>query len=227
MTHRNSGLRRSEAKAEVNLSQVAAYGYNPRTDQALPGVDHDRLATERLLDRDQLYAEFAPLVGRLIRRFGNNPELRRDLQGEIYYRFCAVLDAFDPNRGVPLRPYLVRQLTASIYSYARQHWRLASREQGLDDLNDLNKASGQHAEADPIQAWIQDFSHQQIAAALPEAMSRLPQRQRQVVIWRYYEERSFEEIAELLSVEKTTARSLLRHGLANLRKYIEAPSCNE
>src|SRR5579871_1501032 len=75
-----------------------------------------------------LFAEFAPLVHRLIRQYGQDPELRQDLEGEIYCRFCALLEAYDPERGVPLRPYLVRQLTASIYTYARYHWRLQKRE---------------------------------------------------------------------------------------------------
>src|SRR5579872_3052078 len=62
------------------------------------------------MDRDQLYAEFAPLVRRLLRQYGQDPELKKDLAGEIYCRFCALLQAYDPQRGVPLRPYLVRQL---------------------------------------------------------------------------------------------------------------------
>src|SRR5580700_10016508 len=75
------------------------------------------------VQQDQLYAEFRPLVRRLIRQYGENAEIRNDLEGEIYYRFCVLLKAFDPNRGIPLRPYLVRQLSASIYTFARHHWR--------------------------------------------------------------------------------------------------------
>jgi len=41
-----------------------------------------------------------------------------------------------------------------------------------------------------------------------------------VLIWRYYEERSFEEIAGMLKIQTATARSLLRHGLNTLRKAI-------
>src|ERR1051326_1263849 len=59
----------------------------------------------RTLDREALYPEFTPLVRRLLRQYGQDAELRKDLEGEIYCRFCALLDAFDPERGVPLRPY--------------------------------------------------------------------------------------------------------------------------
>jgi len=85
------------------------------------------------LDRDALYGEFQPLVRRLIRQYGGDDfELRQDLSGEVYFRFCSLLDAYDPTRGVPLRPYLVRQLTASVYTYARQQWRARKREVSLD-----------------------------------------------------------------------------------------------
>ena len=63
------------------------------------------------------------------------------------------------------------------------------------------------------------------ASLLPAAIESLPVRQRNVVIWRYFEERYFEEIADLLGVQLSTARSLLRHGLNNLRKAIGSTDC--
>lgn len=167
--------------------------------------------------REALFAEFTPLVRRLIRQYGDDPEIRQELEGEIYCRFCALLDAYDPGRGVPLRPYLVRQLTASIYTFARHHWRRQRREVSLE----LDAAAGEPvAMVDPTDQWTHDLTVQQVLKALPEAISKLPRRQRQVVIWRYYEERSFEEIAERLDIQLATARSLLRHGLNNLRRWI-------
>jgi RNA polymerase sigma factor (sigma-70 family) len=172
------------------------------------------------IDRDTLYAEFQPLVRRLIRQYGRTPELRADLEGEIYCRFCGFLDAYDPERGIPLRPYMVRQLTASTYTYTRQYWRVAAREYALLE-SEVDNGFGD--EEDPTDNWLQSICQQQVAEGLPAAMERLPERQRNVVIWRYYEDRSFDEIATFLGVQSATVRSLLRHGLNNLRKYIGAP----
>src|SRR5579871_2017267 len=116
-------------------------------------------------ERDALYAEFAPLVRRLIRQFGKTSELRRDLPGEIYCRFCALLEAFDPDRGVPLRPYLVRQLTATTYTYARQHWRIASREL---ELEGSQADTGFGSEEDPTGRWVHAICQQQVAARSEE-----------------------------------------------------------
>src|SRR5258708_1855733 len=165
--------------------------------------------------REALYEEFQPLVRRLIRQYGDCPESRQELSGEIYFRFCSLLDAYDPDRGIPLRPYMVRQLSASVYTFARQGWRRRGREVSLD----LNAGACDNLHAfDPSRDWDDRLLTEQVAQALPEAIAKLPKRQRQVVIWRYYEERSFEEIAELLNIQLATARSLLRHGLNRLRR---------
>lgn len=169
------------------------------------------------LDRHELYADFQPLVKRLIRQYGDCHELRQDLAGEIYCRFNSLLDAYDPERGVPLKPYLVRQLTASVYTYARHQWRRQRREVSIE----LNIQAAEAIDCpDPTRQWLHDLAMQQVIQALPDGIQKLPQRQKQVLIWRYYEGRSFEEISELLNIRLATARSILRHSLNNLRRWM-------
>ena len=76
---------------------------------------------------------------------------------------------------------------------------------------------------DPSRQWDRHLMTQEVLHALPAAIAKLPPRQRQVVVWRYYESRSFEEIAATLRVRPATARSLLRHGLNNLRRQVLPP----
>jgi RNA polymerase sigma factor (sigma-70 family) len=172
--------------------------------------------------RDELYEEFAPLVRRLLRQYGSDAELRRDLSGEIYCLFCGFVEAFDPTRGVPFRPYIVRQLTASVYTYVRREWTRNSRELSDNGTEDSSSAKRGH---DPTAAWIAKLSEQQVLNTLPTAIAQLPDRQRKVLLWRYYDELPFEEIASLLHVEASTCRSLLRHALNNLRKQMMTRDC--
>jgi len=165
--------------------------------------------------RDALYRDFQPLVRSLIARYGEDPELRQDLTGEIYCRFCQLVADYDPSRGVPLKPYLVRTLSASVYSFVRSRWRRGQREIYLEP--DLEAVGGT---PNPSDGWDEQMVMQQVLQQLPGAIAKLSLRQRQVVIWRYYESRSFEEIAQALGIKCTTARSLLRHGITNLRKQI-------
>jgi RNA polymerase sigma factor (sigma-70 family) len=171
-------------------------------------------------ERETLYRDFQPLVRRLIRQYGEDPELRQDLAGEIYCRFCNLLDAYDPSRGIPLRAYMVRTLTASVYTYSRSQWRRQHREVSLEA--ESGTAEPVVSLTDPSRQWDKALMTQEVLNTLPEAISQLPLRQRQVVIWRYYESRSFEEIAEMLHIRPATARSLLRHGLNNLRRKVAA-----
>src|SRR5690349_17567564 len=105
----------SSSSLSVTLHPIA-----PST-QRLPGSQFSRA------EREAIYADFQPLVRRLIRQYGDTPEIREDLKGEIYCRFCDLLEAYDPNRGVNLYAYLVRMLSTSTYAYARSLWRRRQR----------------------------------------------------------------------------------------------------
>lgn len=184
--------------------------------RTFPPHNTDNVVPQTQKERDSLYSEFLPLVRRLLRQYGTETGLREDLIGEIYFRFCALLDAYDPERGIPLRPYLVRQLSASIYTFARHQWRRQRRETSWDSL------MGDHGtHPDPAQQWDDVLVMEQVSKALPQAFARLSVRQRQVMVWRYYEERSFEDIAGRLNIQVATARSILRHGLNNVRRRLE------
>ncbi len=169
------------------------------------------------LDSYGLFLEFQPLVQRLIRQYGDEPELREDLVGEIYCRFRAVLEAYDPDRGIPLRPYLVHQLAYSVYSFVRRQWRRHRREITLeiDSISLVNSRS-----ADESGHWDDAIMLRRVQAGLPCAISKLSLRQQQVLIWRYYEGLTFEEIAARLDVRLATARSTLRHALKNMRRRL-------
>ena len=172
---------------------------------------------------EALYAQLQPLITRLIRQFGTTHEMRQDLAGELYCRFCALQERFDPQRGVPMLPYLVRQLEMAAYSYARQQWRSERRWLPLETYME---ATPPHTPEDPTSAWIHTLSEDPLLLGLPQALAGLPPRQRRVVTLRYYEDCSFEEIAEALAVKPATARSLLRHGLNKLRTILSPSSHN-
>ncbi len=171
------------------------------------------------VDREALYAELQPLVRRLIRRYGTSSDLRQDLTNEIYYRFCTLLDAYDPLIGVPLRAYLVRVLPGAVYSYMRAQWRHHRREVAI--LPELGDDFG-GSTGDLTREWDRALWMREAVEALPAAIATLPHRQKVVVIARYYEGRGFDEIAADLGIQPATVRSLLRHGVEHLRRRLRA-----
>ena len=169
------------------------------------------------LSREKLFAEFQPLVRRLLRRYGTNEEVRQEMVGEIYYRFCRLIDAYDPKRGIPLRPYVVTALSASVHTYARQCWTHSTR---IAPLEAADGSTAKILSSDPTADWDRKLQLQQLQAALPGAFGQISDRQRQIVVWRYYEGLSYDEIAERLSIRPASVRSLLSHGLKNLRVWM-------
>lgn len=220
-------------KETVKLTLLETSPAAPAAPESLPLTAEDYCLPEAVKESkepvkaascDALYAEFQPLVWRLIRQYGDSADLREDLVGEIYMRFRVLLDAYDPQRGVPLKPYLVRQLSASVYSFARNGWRRNRREISLDIANETTGAAA--TIADPSAQWDDTLMLQKVQSGLPSALAQLSYRQRQAVIWRYYESRSFEEIAQWLSIRPATARSILRHALNNLRRKLQEADLN-
>jgi RNA polymerase sigma factor (sigma-70 family) len=170
-----------------------------------------------LEERDALFTQFLPLVNRLVYQYGKNYDLRQDLRSELFCVFDTLLCRYDPSRGVPLRPYLVKQLMVCAFTFARKRWRNSEHEVSL-----MERLEDGYWVTDPTREWDTQLVRRQWVEQLPVLLAKLPPRQRNVVIWRYYEERSFEEIAEMLGIQTSSARSLLRHGLNRLREEMEA-----
>lgn len=165
-------------------------------------------------EKHELYEQFRPLVASLMRRYGSTPELRKDLQGEIYYQFFQLVDSYDLDRGIPIAAYLSRMLSQRIFNYVRDYWRGESRYVHLEpEVLEGTLQSG----VDGQDGCEEALQAQEVLNALPSAIAALPHRQRLVLVWRYYEERSFAQIAADLAIQPATARSLLRHAITSLR----------
>ena len=200
----------------VGIAPDASHPSPARRDCATPLDGRFEVPAEA--DREALFVSFAPLVRRLCNSHYVDADSRQDLQGEIYCKFCSLLDAYDPSYRIPLRAYLVRSLTAAAYTYARSRWRRQQREISLDAAMETADAARL---VDPHPSLDECLADEVFLAALPAAIGRIPRRQRQVLISRYYDHLSFEEIAENLEIQVTTARSLLRHAINNLRSQVK------
>ena len=53
------------------------------------------------------------------------------------------------------------------------------------------------------------------------ALADLPVQRRTALVLRFYEDLSFDDVASVMGVRPSTARSLVRRGLASLRKVVE------
>lgn len=157
---------------------------------------------------EALYGHLQPVIERLLLQYPAAAEGEAELRGTIRSRYFELVEAHDPASGIPLRPYLVRMLTAWVYTVACYNGDLRRAEERFRNEFVPSLAEGQMEEA------------QGVLTALPAAISRLPRKERLTVIGRYYEGRSCEEVAAALAVEPEVVRALLRRALARLRRRL-------
>jgi RNA polymerase sigma-70 factor (sigma-E family) len=97
--------------------------------------------------------------------------------------------------------YVRKMIMNEFLSWRRRSWRLVPSGDSAEDRPDTADYATGHAE------------HQAMLAQI----SRLPKRQRAVLVLRYYEDRSDAEIAELLGCSASSVRAYAARALAKLR----------
>lgn len=106
------------------------------------------------------------------------------------------------------------------YAYVRRtlyrdwvsRWRRQRRERLAEDP--APAADRRHEERqDPVAAW-------EAGAAVRQALAQLPERQRAVIVLRYYEDMSEHGIAELLGISPGTVKSQASAAMRTLRRIV-------
>ena len=67
----------------------------------------------------------------------------------------------------------------------------------------------------------EEVLRQENAKIIQQAIDRLPDMQKEVVILRFYHDRKLKEIAAITGVSLPTAKSRLKQGLDKLKRYLD------
>jgi RNA polymerase sigma factor (sigma-70 family) len=174
-------------------------------------------------ERAALFNDLTPLVRQLLAHYAGEPWLVQRLRAAIYDQFCTLVAGYDERREPSIRAYLVRTLPDAVHTHARQQARLMEQAAGIaDDSKDpgapLRNPAGEYLRSLELRAALR---------ALPGLIAHLPLRQRQVVIGRFYEGRSLEEMAAGLELSGEAVRSLLHEAIEGLRTGSGGPRRRE
>ena len=157
-------------------------------------VDGEVLPDGEVVNRDveEAYREFAPSLLRLAWLLTSSRPDAEDVLQSVFVRYGRI-------ESRPLRPdaYLRAMVVNAVHDLHRS--RARAERFGA-------RAEPDHVEVDPeaIEVW--------------DAVQRLPQEQREVLVLRYNDDLSTEEISEVLDCPVGTVRSRLSRGLARLRR---------
>ncbi len=151
----------------------------------------------------------APLYSFLNRRVGDAAD---DVFQESWIRVVRARDRFDPKRKFSTWLFQIAN------NLCRDRWRrLSSRGRALEAFKRERVATHVPDEAPEFRD----------TDPMRERVLSLPEKQREVLILRYYEDRSEAEIAEILGIPKGTVKSRMHTAVRSLRETLAAEGDTE
>jgi len=106
-----------------------------------------------------------------------------------------------------------------IYRMAINRCHLENRKRNQIRTLKTNASNGQFDESAPSPHQL--YQQSERSSIVAEALQKLSEEQRTIIIMKEYEGLKFREIAELLNISENTAKSRLYYGLKNLRKILD------
>ena len=163
-----------------------------------------------VISPEELYVNYRDKVMRYIGSHVFNEHDREDLLQQVFLNAVAALDGYDPARAAPgTWLYAIARNTVTDY------FRRGGREPFTEEWDE---AYGDEADggAEPEAQLLT----QETLEALAQALERLPERERNIVIWRFYHGLSAREAAERAGVSYANARFLQHQALKKLQTYL-------
>ena len=177
----------------------------PATEPSRPQAD-ERLLVEAAQTDPARFADLYELhfdtVYAFIARRVRNRAVTEDLTSDVFQKALANLKKFEW-RGVPFGAWLLKIAANAITDCAKR----GERELAVDDPPEISSK--------PRMEQAVQLAH------LFRLVDKLPNRQRQVVVMRFAEEKSIREIALKLRRSEGAVKQLQFRGLENLRAQIE------
>lgn len=157
-----------------------------------------------------------PLIIRKIQRYYNNKNLFEDLIQEGYLVVLECIESYDDSRGVYFLGYLKTMLKFTYLNKHKQRTHLSlnipAGEDRDDEWIDLLESHGKNQEDIILE--------KEGVGELRHALSKLTQRQREIVIAYYIEEISIGDIAKRLGITYRTVVNTKTRALERLRELL-------
>lgn len=175
-----------------------------------PEIDHPELIVRAkrfdLQALADIYDAFSPGIYRYALRLLGDQELARECMSDTFQRFLAVLQ-----RGAGPNDYLRAYLYRIAHNWITDHYR---SKQPVEVELDENLRSD--ASEEPAHSVAQEIERQQVR----DALGLLTPEQRQVVVLKYLEDWSNDEIARALNKPVGAIKALQHRALASLRRLL-------
>jgi RNA polymerase sigma-70 factor (ECF subfamily) len=153
----------------------------------------------------EAYRRHAGAVYGLARRVLNDPTIAEEIVQEVFLRLWNTPEKFDPERG-SLRSFLLAQAHGRAVDMVRADTSRRQRE----ERDARQTAEGGY----DIEHEVWDMA---VADQVRQAMSILPEEERQAILLAYFGGHTYREVAVKLGAPEGTVKSRIRTGLKRMR----------
>ncbi|MBM3880590.1 MAG: sigma-70 family RNA polymerase sigma factor [Verrucomicrobia bacterium] len=215
-TIRPSGLGLARAQVTIAMSQPTFESlrrwFAPTDEQLMWRVQtaDDAQAFAALVGRWQAR------IARLCTRFAGDAHRAEDLTQEVFSKVFARRRAYDSSRR--FSTYLWRVAVNHCSNHLRS---VRARPEHACEPLDPDRLRPAEGWTDAPLAPDEHLSQSERAAAVREALARLPAHQRAVVILRHFENLKFREIADVLELPEGTVKTRMAEALNGLARSLE------
>jgi RNA polymerase sigma-70 factor (ECF subfamily) len=180
---------------------------------AQAAADADLVALAIAGDKEafaEIYRCHAPRIYRHIQYLIGDRHEADDLTNETFFRAWKVIDRYE-DRGLPIENWLLK----IGHNLAARHLK---RRRPTHDIQDVTVEDS----ADRLPERIAESASE--ARSLREAILQLPEVPRQVIVWRFLEGMSYEEVEAMLGKSNGAIRVIQFRALKQLRAILAAES---
>jgi RNA polymerase sigma-70 factor (ECF subfamily) len=182
----------------------------------------DLLLIERCKRGDQtayalLVRKYQNSVFNLCRKMVRNPEEARDLSQEAFVKTFATLDRFNPVYAFSSWLY---KITANlcIDHIRKQRMKMLS----IDEPVEGEEGSIARELQDPGQRPDEISERSEVRGMIEEAIARLPEHYREILILRHQRQLSYEEIAQELAIPLGTVKARIHRAREGLKQILRS-----
>lgn len=154
--------------------------------------------------QEQIYADYNVKILRYMRAKVGNLSLAEDLAADVFVKVYEKLDAFDDTKSA---------LSTWIYTIARNR---------LIDYFRTRKVNSELTEDIPEESTVETGLLQREALdTLADALESLDERERDIIIQRYYQKLTLTDIAVKMGISYSYVKLLHNKALMAMKKYFE------
>ena len=163
----------------------------------------------------ELVRRYTPEIYRFLFRFMGNADNAEDVTQETFLKVWKALPRY--RSGEPFRPWVFRIAQNTAIDHLRKHTPLSFSDMAADD--DAQVFADTLPDPEPLPDEL--FARREDAAMLASLLLLLPFQHREVLLLRYMEEFTFDEIGKALGKPVDTVKSHHRRALIKLRTLFE------